>query len=426
MKLVNESSNQSRPRNKSKRPVKSIKLEGKNLERVNYYNNLVKGMGEGNSENLNDWAKRRTCRVYNCSEEALEEDIKTSMLTEAEVTLGDAAKAASEISAVPVEAEQKGQIETALDQALARNLKVARHGGNQFINLLLVGDSGAGKSGIVRSWAAENNINLFEVHAQGMDPTDFSAITPDLNPESATYKTIVRLASTEFDPLNRPRSVLFLDEYNRAPSSVRADLLEIINNHNIIDPRQPNNLRHLENLLFTVAAINPPNSAYDTDRLETAERRRFKSIDVIMEPSTLLKYLNKKFNKELQEAEEDGDKEEVAMIKGRISLANTILTNKLFNFDSREDVVKAAESDETPLNYASLETILLDSDGTKEDFLNLVPQYVRSNSLPMFKEILRNYKDVDDKANDALKGGTSSKVFGKATSNYEKIMAILD
>ena len=44
----------------------------------------------------------------------------------------------------------------------------------------------------------------------------------------------------------------------------------------------------------------------------------------------------------------------------------------------------------------------------------------------MFKEILRNYKDVDDKANDALKGGTSSKVFGKATSNYERIMAILD
>lgn len=79
------------------------------------------------------------------------------------------------------------------------------------------------------------------------------------------------------DPLDRPNSVLFLDEYNRAPDRSRAVFLKLINGHYINDPNEPGGRRHFPNLLFTVAAINPGGLGTDktANALNSAERNRF-------------------------------------------------------------------------------------------------------------------------------------------------------
>lgn len=388
-------------------------LDERRSKKVDYYNDLVNAMGPGYSKNFDKWAKTRTCRVFNCSEDDLEEDLTNSVLTE-DTTLGDAAKAASELDAQVSDADNKGQIESVLDRALSRNKAQQKHGKHDFQNILLIGEAGSGKSSIVRKWAKDNNINLYEVRAAGMDDTDLGgAISP-----SKDYSTVVRLASTEFDALNRPNSVLFLDEYNRAPKSVRTNLLELVNSHVVPDPREPSGQRYLENFLFTIAAINPASSIYDTDKLDMAERTRFKSVDVVMSPQTLLRHLTAEFTKDL---ETEDDPEEIKMIKGRLALSKAILTNKNFAFDSAADTLKADENGENSLNYRSFKELMLDCDGTKEDFLDLLPSYLRKDTWSMFREILHNYQDVDDKANDALKTGTTSKIFNSEKSNMEKI-----
>lgn len=200
-----------------------------------------------------------------------------------------------------------------------------------------------------------------------MDDTDLGgAISKG---EGDYSNVVVRLASTEFDKLNRPNSVLFLDEYNRAPKSVRTNLLELINSHVVPDPRTESGQRYLENFLFTVAAINPATSLYDTDTLDMAERTRFRNIDVNPEPRELLKHLTKVFKEAADKASNEVRKQRA---EGRLKLATALLTNRNFDFDTKEDIEKSVSEDKgngLALNYRTLTELLKGSDGTKEDFL---------------------------------------------------------
>lgn len=377
-----------------------------------------------NEDAMDDWAVRRTCRINNCSKEQLMDALKESKtLTEADQTLADAAKAAQEIDNEKI-VKSVGQIELSLDKALKFNKMQKRIGQKNFQNVLLIGEAGTAKSSIVRQWAKDNNINLYEVRAANMDDTDLGgAISKG---EGDYSNVVVRLASTEFDKLNRPNSVLFLDEYNRAPKGVRTNLLELINSHIVPDPRTESGQRYLENFLFTVAAINPATSTYDTDVLDMAEMTRFKHIDVIYEPKVQLKWLRKELQEQIDKAIDEQEKKEAL---GRLKLAETILNNKNFEYDTREDVEKVKEQGNgIALNYRSFSAALMGSDGTKEDFLNEWNHFANNFKKPMIERILANYQDIDDKANAALKSGTESPVFGKSLNNnlLDKLLNSID
>ena len=379
-----------------------------------------------NEDAMDDWAVRRTCRINNCSKEQLMDALKESKtLTEADQTLADAAKAAQEIDDEKI-VKSKGQIVTVLDEALDYTLEQKDIGEKSWTNVLLIGEAGTGKTSIVRQWARDNNINLYEVRAAGMDDTDLGgAISKG---EGDYSNVVVRLASTEFDKLNRPNSVLFLDEYNRAPKSVRTNLLELINSHVVPDPRTESGQRYLENFLFTVAAINPATSLYDTDTLDMAERTRFRNIDVNPEPRELLKHLTKVFKEAADKASNEVRKQRA---EGRLKLATALLTNKNFDFDTKEDIEKSVAEDKgngLALNYRTLTELLKGSNGTKEDFLRKWNEYCNSNKKPMVERILSNYQDIDDKANAALKSDTESPVFGKSLNNnlLDKLLNSID
>lgn len=315
-----------------------------------------------------------------------------------------------------------GIIEDTLDRALKVNKRINSVNGDDYVNVLFVGEAGTGKSSRIRAWARKNNLNLYEVRAAGMDDTDLGgAITP--NKEGTVVN---RLASTEFDVLDRPNSVLFLDEYNRAPASVRTNLLELVNSHVVPDPREPSGQRKLKGFLFTIAAINPATVGYGTDEMDMAEKTRFRTVDVPAEKGNLLKYLQYKFNKDIQAA--GNDEEWKKELQGKLNIATTLLQSSDFKFDTRKDIEDTTDTGNgKALNNRSLTQLLVSSDGTKKDFLDQWSQFCNSLKKPMAERILRDYRDIDDIANDALKGHNSeSTVFNKQKSNIERVMDLLN
>lgn len=246
-----------------------------------------------------------------------------------------------------------------------------------------------------------------------MDDTDLGGV---ISRGEGDYSNVVqRLASTEFDKLDRPRSVLFLDEYNRAPKSVRTNLLELVNSHVVPDPRTESGQRYLPNFLFTIAAINPPTADYDTDEMDMAEKTRFRNVDITPRSDELLRYLTKELQDQADRASSDVRRKRAL---GRLQLAQTLLRDKSFEFDSSEDIAKSKESGNgLALNYRTFTNLLFGSDGTKQDFLNNWNEYTNNLKKSMAERILSNYQDIDDKATDALKYNTTSSVFKKEGSN---------
>ena len=98
------------------------------------------------------------------------------------------------------------------------------------------------------------------------------------------------------------------------------------------------------------------------------------------------------------------------------ALATKLLSDPSFTFDNQSDMQRGKEqlgSNYLVLNYRSLFNLLEYSDGTKKDFLELWSDYVNPLKKKMAETILASYKDVDDKANQALQKETKSTVFKK-------------
>ena len=327
-----------------------------------------------------------------------------------EETIKDKVDQAEKLLDNPVVVEEKGQIEKELDRALEANLEELEDGGRNFTNVLFVGEAGTGKTARVFAWAKANDVNIVLVNASSMDDTDLGGVI-----SKGEHGEVVRLATTEMDELGtEERSVLFLDEYNRAPQSVRASLLTLIQDHVVRDDRVKGKRRFLPNFLFTIAAINPDSSDYDTDRLDDAEMSRFKRVDVYSDPNNTWQYLHNLYAGKVERAK---DPKRKLKYERKLNLVDKLLKSKKFKFDSAQDKQNSKESGNgLILTARTLTNLLQNCDGTKEDFLNNWNNFCNSTKKSMVEGILANYQDVDDKANDALKGGTESEVFAKRSS----------
>ena len=360
-------------------------------------------------EEIDDHAKRRILVKKNITEEQFNEALFENLLTED--TLEQAAE--KELSA---EVAYKGTLEKELDKALKYNKAEHRNGGRDFLNVLFIGEAGSGKTSRIRDWANKNGVNLVTVRGADLDASDFGGVQiPDAERRYAS-----KLGSREFDNLDKPNSVLFLDEYNRAPKSVRSSLMELINSHIIYDPSSEGSQRYLSNFLFTVSAINPSSMNYDTDTMDMAERSRFAKKYLDSDPKATLDYLTKKYTHAIENAE---DAEEKLENEGRLAIAKTLLTHPEFQFDVASDVDKISETDdfESLLSARTLTLALNDSDGTKRSFLQSWDDNINRNRKPMAERILNNYVDVKDKANSVFDQETESEVFKKKISSSQKV-----
>ena len=157
--------------------------------------------------------------------------------------------------------------------------------------------------------------------------------------------------------------------------------------------------------------------------MDTAEETRFRTIKVPNEPKVLLKYLNGKFDKNIAIFKEKGNEVAAKKYEGRKALANKLLTHPEFNFDNEEDEEKVmSEGNRKALNARTFENLLLNSNGTKEDFLNKWNSWTNNFKKKMAETILKDYRDIDDKANQAIgKGSKSRKEYAKNISSSSSL-----
>ena len=367
--------------------------------------------------NLDDWALEAVSCENNCSVDQVKNSLKTaSMLTEASSTSQTIQQAANELDVdkeniTDTRNVDKSEIEEILDDALSTAENVKGEEGAEYPNQMFISQAGTGKSAIVRSWARKAGINLLEIKASTMDPTDFSGIYKQVGEGE---KRASKIGTGIFDDLNRPNSVLFLDEYNRAPRSVRGALIDFIQSHYLPDPSAPGGKVFMPEFLFTIATMNPPTGDYNTDALDPAEKSRFTLNVAGIDKKEFLSYLTRLYDARIEKAKTE---EQKLAYEGRKGIAKALLTNDNFEFDTLEDEEKH-EDDYLyqPLNVRSLTRLLELSNGTKEDFLKRWNKNVNHYKKNMAEDALSNYVDVQDKANDAIKDESESTVFKKQKS----------
>ena len=294
----------------------------------------------------------------------------------------------------------KGDIEAALDRALKVARDNATLGESEYDNILLIGGQGVGKTARATSWAKERGINLVYVDAKSLDETDLGgALAPDLKNGKA-----VKLSTDTLDLLDKPNSVLFLDELNRARPNIRGTLLSLVNDHYIYDAHGEGGRRSFPNMLFTIAAINPPNMAFpNVDQLDPAELGRYRQVEVVANKRQHLGYLENKFDKNIKAAQKAGNDQLAKELAGKKALAQKIVSDKRFDYDGEQEEYEAAQAGFPSLSPRTFTKALVASDGTKDDFLNIIQTMFVPETVSKLEQILSDYVDVDDKANSVFK-----------------------
>lgn len=342
-------------------------------------------------------------------------DLKHMILGE-NVTIDQASR---ELEAEVAEADSLTEVDKILDRSLkiAKRMQRGSKVGD-FPNILFESPAGFGKTDMIRQWAAKRGINLVERNLGTMGPEVFSGIVArdSEDPRYATRLGVPDLAKE----LDKPNSVLFLDEYNRSKTEIRGAVLTLVQNHRIWDPEVEGSHRVLPNFLFTIAAINPSGSVYKgAKELDPAERSRFFRHPLGGDPMMHLKYLRSVYNTDLNNAEDDEEKYE---IRGRLALAEKILSDPRFRYDTiKDEEENQDDSGYQPLNYRSFKLALDRCDGTKDDFLDIWNHYCNYKKKHIIEDILGDYVDIDDEANAAIADDSESDVFRTEMTSREKL-----
>jgi MoxR-like ATPase len=313
-----------------------------------------------------------------------------------------------------------------LDDCLANAMAAQAAGTRDGVDLLITGLPGSGKTGITKQWAEDRGVKLFYLNAKNDDLgailNGFPVDSAETDADGNTTHKVVRSYSTALDPLKRPRSVLFLDEFNRAAPKLRASLLTLINEHEVEGPGEKGTYR-FDNLLFTVACINPsvPTDPGAMD-LNDAEMSRFvDSIDWDSKADDAIRYIVFHINKLLKAL--DPADENYAFFYKRyhkiLNLANALIGDYRFEFDSRDDLLDLFNDKAKMLNQRAITDALMAHGYNKEKFLNWVDKYSKflEKDKVMIHDILDSYVEQDVTVPGENGASTSSAAPSATTTN---------
>lgn len=285
-----------------------------------------------------------------------------------------------------------------LDDCLANAMAAHAAGTSDGVDLLVTGLPGSGKTGITKQWAKDRGVNLFYLNAKNDDLgailNGFPVDTVEKDADGKDVHRVARSFSKSLDALDKENSVLFLDEFNRAAPKLRAVLLSLINEH-VVDGDGPDGFRHFDNLLFTVACINPsvPTDPGAMD-LNDAEMSRFvDTMDWDSKVPDAIKYIRFHIKKLLDALKPEDENYNFFYVRYHkiLNLAEALLGDPTFDFDSRDDLLDLFNDKAKMLNQRAITDALMSHGYNKEKFLNWVDKY--SKFLDKDKEMIHSILD---------------------------------
>ena len=291
-----------------------------------------------------------------------------------------------------------------LDDCLANAMAAHASGTHDGVDLLVTGLPGSGKTGITKQWAKDRGVNLFYLNAKNDDLgailNGFPVDTVETDENGNEVHKVIRSFSKSLDKLDEPKSVLFLDEFNRAAPKLRAVLLSLINEH-VVDGPGEDGFRHFDNLLFTVACINPsvPTDPGAMD-LNDAEMSRFvDTMDWDSKADDALKYINFHLNKLLKNLKPNEENYAFFYVRYNkiLNLANALINDYRFEFDSRDDLLDLFNDKAKMLNQRAITDALMAHGYSKDKFLNWVDKYSKflDKDKNMIHEILDSWTEPE-------------------------------
>ena len=300
-----------------------------------------------------------------------------------------------------------------LDRAFSTAQRNRRIYDKSNANLLVVGLPGSGKTATIRDWARHNGINLMYLNAKNDDlQAAIDGIPLRSYADAKPGDKIALMPSTMLDPLDRPNSVLFLDELNRQPKQgVRAALLTLINEH-AISGKDSMGMRHFDNLLFTIAAINPALGTLDpgATKLNSAELSRFAlRVRFDSDPQASLDFFSKYYPKLISRLDKDDPhyQDDYVRLRRLQDIVMFMLSDPRFAYDginpnsddeSGYDVDRLRKIDrmqDNLLNQRSLTELLGVCDGTVADLKDIIKNnagFIPETS-QMLLDILNDYRE---------------------------------
>lgn len=155
----------------------------------------------------------------------------------------------------------KNKLTDILDRALRQNNKFMDERLPQMKNVYVCGLPGSSKTAVIKNWCNTNGINLVRLNAAKNKEIDdiINGITVPLRDDNGGIKNVVKFRSKKLNALEKPNSVLFLDDLNEQSEALRGTLLDILNDKSIeITNEDGTDTKHIfNNLLFCIVAMNP-------------------------------------------------------------------------------------------------------------------------------------------------------------------------
>jgi len=148
------------------------------------------------------------------------------------------------------------------------------------VSVIVEGDHGIGKSESVYAFAKANNFHvepLFLSHQEVADLIGIPTLEKDENGHPVTtWSKPIWLHRMEEAAKEGKRTVLFLDELNRAQTEVRQAALQLVLDKMIHEHKLPETtVNGVSFQSFVVAAVNPADGFYQVDELDPALLDRF-------------------------------------------------------------------------------------------------------------------------------------------------------
>ena len=233
-------------------------------------------------------------------------------------------------------------------------------------NVLIKGLPGSSKTATVKNWCVQNGLNYFYLDAKNPDIQLLMSGGATTDKSDPSNPKIVPAYSNALAKLDRPNSILFLDELNRQVKDyLRGSLLTLIADKEVSGPGEKG-VRRFDNLLFTIAATNP---SVESDRgavkLNEAERRRFYYTVIFnSEVATTTAYFNAYYDKKIKDwVEKHPDLTEADIKKINSFILRQYIGNKLihdedFHYTTFDDYSTITE--ETKIVCQSTITELID------------------------------------------------------------------